>query len=305
MTDVIIIGAGPAGMTAALNCLRYGKSVLVLEAETFGGQIAFSPRVENFPTVKQAAGSELMDKLYDQITELGAAVELERVEKIEKTPVGFKVFTDYGEHECLSVIVATGVKHREIGVPREQELVGNGVSYCALCDGAFYSGEEVAVIGDANTALQYALLLAGYCKTVHVCTLFDKFFADKALVDRLLDKQKDNVKIYHNINLRTFCGEDELDGLDFENTVTGKPFHLDCKATFICIGQIPSNSAFESIVELDKYGYIVAGEDCKTSCPGIFAAGDCRTKAVRQMVTAAADGSVASLAACKYIDETV
>ena len=160
-------------------------------------------------------------------------------------------------------------------------------------------------IGDANTALQYALLLAGYCKTVHVCTLFDKFFADKALVDRLLDKQKDNVKIYHNINLRTFCGEDELDGLDFENTVTGKPFHLDCKAAFICIGQIPSNSAFESIVELDKYGYIVAGEDCKTSCPGIFAAGDCRTKAVRQMVTAAADGSVASLAACKYIDETV
>ncbi len=302
MVDIIVIGAGPAGMTAALNCLRYGKSVLVLESENFGGQIAFSPRVENFPTVQQAAGSELMDKLYEQILAWGAQVELEKAEKIEKTSFGFKVVTDYGEHECLSVIIASGVKHREIGVPREEELVGNGVSYCALCDGAFYKDEDVAVIGDANTALQYALLLAGYCKTVHVCTLFDKFFGDKALVDRILEKQKDNIRVYHNINLKAFCGEDELTGLDFENTVSEKDFHLDCKAAFICVGQIPNNGAFADIVELDRNGYIVAGEDCLTSCPGIFVAGDCRTKKVRQLVTASADGSVSALAACNYVD---
>lgn len=302
MFDVIVIGAGPAGMTAALNCLRYGKSTLVLESDNFGGQIAFSPRVENFPTVQHAAGSELMDKLYEQIVAWGAEVELEKVEKIEKTAVGFKVVTDYGVHECLSVIIASGVKHRQIGVPREEELVGNGVSYCALCDGAFYTGEDVAVIGDANTALQYALLLAGYCKTVHICTLFDKFFGDKTLVDRIVEKEKDNIRVYHNLSLKAFCGEDELTGLDFVNTLSGKDFHLDCKAVFVCIGQIPGNEAFKDIVQLDAQGYIVAGEDCLTSCPGIFVAGDCRTKSVRQLVTATADGSVAAFAACRYVD---
>ena len=298
--DIIVVGAGPAGMTAALNCLRAGKSVLVLESDSFGGQISFSPRVENFPSYQKIAGAELMDKLYEQISEWGAQIELERVEGIQKIENSFVITTDYNKYECTSVILATGVKPRHIGVEREEELVGNGVSYCALCDGAFYSGEEVAVIGDANTALQYSLVLSGYCKKVHICTLFDKFFGDKALLDLVL--ARDNVAVYHNLALQEFIGGDELEGLRFENTQTKEEFRVDCKCAFICIGQIPNNSAFAELVKLDKGGYIVSDENCHTSCEGIFVAGDCRTKNIRQLVTATADGSVAAFYACQYVD---
>lgn len=298
--DVVIIGAGPAGMTAALNCLRAGKSVLVLEGETLGGQIALSPRVENFPSYPLVSGVEIMDKLYEQILAWNADVELESATSVKKTGDTFFVYTDYGEYAAKSVIVASGCKHRHIGVEREEELVGNGVSYCALCDGAFYKGEDVAVIGDANTALQYALLLAGYCKKVHICALFDKLFADKALVDLTL--AKDNVDVTYNIALKEFIGEDELKALRFENTVTHSEHVVDCKCAFICVGQVPQNEIFKDLVALDKKGYIIADESCATSCEGVFAAGDCRTKAIRQMTTAVADGTVAAYAACRYID---
>ncbi len=299
--DIIVIGAGPAGMTSALNCLRAGKTVLVLECDSFGGQIAFSPRVENFPTYQKVAGAELMDKLYEQISEWGAQIELEKAEKIEKKDGAFVVTTDYNTYGATSIILATGVKPRPIGVEREFDLVGNGVSYCALCDGAFYKDEDVCVIGDANTAIQYALVLSGYCKTVHICTLFDKWFADKALLDITL--AKDNVKTYHNLSLQEFIGEDEVSALRFENTVTKEQFVLDCKCAFVCIGQLPNNKAFADVVELDKMGYIVADESCTTSCEGIFVAGDCRTKKIRQLVTAASDGSIAAFNACQYVDK--
>ena len=301
MYDIIVVGAGPAGMTAALNCLRAEKSVLILESDSFGGQIAYSPRVENFPSYKEISGSEFSDKLYDQISEWGAEIELENVENIEKCESYFKVKTDYNQYECKAVILATGVKHRTIGVEREEELVGSGVSYCAICDGMFYADEEVCMIGDANTALQYSLLLSNYCKTVHICTLFDKFFGDKALLESVL--KRENVKTYHNLSLKKFLGNEELSGLIFENTKDKTEFKLDCKAAFICIGQIPNNSAFKNIVNLDKNGYIIANEDCKTSTEGIFVAGDCRTKNVRQLVTASADGSISAFNACQYIDK--
>lgn len=298
--DVIIIGAGPAGMTAALNCLRESKSVLVLESENFGGQISFSPRVENFPSYQKIAGAELMDKLYEQISEWGAQIELEKAEGIEKTRDGFVVTTDYGKYCCKAVIVASGVKPRHIGVDREEELIGNGVSFCALCDGAFYQGEDVAVIGDANTALQYSLHLSNYCKSVHICTLFDKFFGDAALRDLTLSRE--NVTYTHNLSLKEFIGENELSALRFENTKTHEQVVVNCKCAFICIGQVPSNQAFSNLVELDRNGYIVADESCKTSCEGIFAAGDCRTKKIRQLITASSDGAVAAFNACQYID---
>lgn len=191
MVDVIVIGSGVAGMTAALNALRNGKSVLVLEQETIGGQIAFSPRVENFPTIKSISGMELADKLYDQISDLGADVQLEKVMGIEKEGNDFKVFVEDNKvYDCHSVIIATGVKHRRLTIPNEEELSGKGVSYCALCDGAFFKGEEVALIGDGNTALQYALLVASYCPKVYVCTLFDKFFGDAALVEALKEAKR-------------------------------------------------------------------------------------------------------------------
>lgn len=301
MTDIIIVGAGTAGLTAALYALRNGKSVLILEGENVGGQIANSPRVENFPTVKAISGSELSDKLFEQVTDLCAEFELERVTEIIKHgECAFTVKTEYASHDAKAVILATGVKHKTVGIDREEELVGKGVSYCAVCDGAFYKGDEVCLIGDANTALQYSILLSNYCKKVYVCTWMDRFFGDKALVDNLM--QKSNVEWIKNVNLTAFRGEDELTACVFNNRENDTELVLPVKACFVAIGQIPDNKAFINVVELDKNGYIVADESCTTKTAGVFVAGDCRTKAVRQLTTAAADGAVAALAACKYID---
>ncbi|MCI7583093.1 MAG: FAD-dependent oxidoreductase [Eubacteriales bacterium] len=298
--DMIVIGAGTAGMTAALNALRNGKTVLVLEKETVGGQISFSPRVENFPTIMAISGAELSDRLFEQIMSHGADFELEKVTGVEKNGDIFTVTTEYGAHEGRTVIIATGASPRRIGVEGENELVGHGVSYCALCDGAFYKDEEVALIGDANTALQYALFLTGYCKKVHVCTLFDRFFADKAHVDNLMTK--DNVAVYHNLSLREFLSENgELTGLVFENTTDKSEFRLPVKAVFIAIGQVPDNKAFANLCDIDKNGYVIAGDDGKTRTDGLFVAGDCRTKSVRQLATAAADGAIAATNASLYL----
>ena len=297
---MIVIGAGTAGMTAALNALRNGKTVLVLEKETVGGQISFSPRVENFPTIMAISGAELSDRLFEQIMSHGADFELEKVTGVEKNGDIFTVTTEYGAHEGRTVIIATGASPRRIGVEGENELVGHGVSYCALCDGAFYKDEEVALIGDANTALQYALFLTGYCKKVHVCTLFDRFFADKAHVDNLMTKN--NVAVYHNLSLREFLSENgELTGLVFENTADKSEFRLPVKAVFIAIGQVPDNKAFENLCDIDKNGYVIAGDDGKTRTDGLFVAGDCRTKSVRQLATAAADGAIAATNASLYL----
>jgi thioredoxin reductase (NADPH) len=301
MVDIIVIGAGVAGMTAALNALRNGKTVKILEQETFGGQISFSPRVENFPTIQKISGMELADRLFEQVSNLGAEVELEKVVGIEKVGNDFTVALENNKfYQTHSVIIATGVKHRRLTIANEEELEGKGVSYCALCDGAFYKGEEVALIGDGNTALQYALLVSSYCPKVYVCTLFDKFFGDKALVDALAKKQ--NVEIIHNVSSTRFEGNDELNGIVFKKQDNSE-FTLNVKACFVAIGQIPDNQAFKNIVELDKEGYIVSDENCTTKTNGIFVAGDCRTKQVRQLTTAASDGAVAGLAASKYIDE--
>ena len=297
---MIVIGAGTAGMTAALNALRNGKTVLVLEKETVGGQISFSPRVENFPTIMAISGAELSDRLFEQIMSHGADFELEKVTGVEKNGDIFTVTTEYGAHEGRTVIIATGASPRRIGVEGENELVGHGVSYCALCDGAFYKDEEVALIGDASTALQYALFLTGYCKKVHVCTLFDRFFADKAHVDNLMTK--DNVAVYHNLSLREFLSENgELTGLVFENTTDKSEFRLPVKAVFIAIGQVPDNKAFANLCDIDKNGYVIAGDDGKTRTDGLFVAGDCRTKSVRQLATAAADGAIAATNASLYL----
>lgn len=299
MHDIIVVGAGTAGMTAALYALRNGKSVLLLEGECVGGQIANSPRVENFPSVKAVSGSEFSDRLCEQIKALGAELNMERVEQIIKTAVGFTVKTDCGSHEARAVIIATGAKHKKIGVEREEELTGSGVSYCAVCDGPFYTGDDVALVGDANTALQYGILLSGYCNKVYVCTWMDKFFGDKALVDTLLQKQ--NVEWIKNVTLSAFEGEEELDACVFDEQDTGKKRSIPVKACFIAIGQEPDNAPFRNVVDLDGNGYIIADEDCTTNTAGVFVAGDCRTKKVRQLTTAAADGASAAMAACKYL----
>lgn len=299
MFDVIVIGAGPAGMTAALNVKREGKSVLLLERENFGGQIALSPRVENIPGIKAISGEEYSAQIFDHISELGVEFELEEVESLKKENGIFTVKTNYNEYQSKIVIVATGCEHRHLGVDREEELVGKGVSYCAVCDGAFYKGQEVCLIGDANTALQYALVLSNICTKVHICALFDHLFADNVLIERI--KAKENIDVRYNISLQQFVGDDELTGLVFEDTKTKEIVKYDCKAVFIAIGQVPHNDIFKEFVDLEN-GYIVANDLMETKTEGLLAIGDCRTKVYRQVLTAESDGMIAAIRASRYID---
>ena len=300
--DIIVIGAGASGMTSALYALRAGKKVLIIEKETVGGQISFSPRVENFPTIKEISGQDLSDRLFDQIMAQGVDFELETVMGIEGLEKGFKVATDYHSYTSKAVIIAAGVKHRHLGLPREEEFIGNGVYYCALCDGAFYESEEVMLIGDGNSALQYALYLSNICKKVTVVTLFDYFAGETMLVDRL--KAKDNVEIIMGYASKEFIGNDKFEGILFKETYGDKMLEIRKKAVFVAIGQVADNKKFENVVDLDKQGFIIAGEDTKTKTEGIYAAGDCRTKGVRQLTTAVGDGANAATQACSYIDRT-
>ena len=297
--DIIIVGAGPAGMTAALYALRSDKKVLIIEKETCGGQIALAPKVENYMTRNSISGIELADKMFEQIMDLGVEFELENVEKIEKVEDLFHITTDYNKYLAKSVILAMGVKQRKIGVLNEDKWIGSGISYCVACDGAFYKGKDIAVIGDGNSALQYALELSSYCPKVYVCTLFDKFFGDKVLVDRLLNK--DNIEVIHNVSLKQIIGDDTFEGMVFEDTKTKEEVKVTSSGVFIAIGHIPSNDIVKNLVDIDKDGYIISNEDCTTKTPGLFVAGDCRTKIIRQVSTAVADGSVAALQAVKYL----
>ena len=300
MYDIIVVGGGAAGMTACLYSLRNGKSVLLLESESLGGQIATSPRLENYPSIKEISGEEFADNLFEQITALGADFEIEKVIGIEKADGVFTVKTEYREYRAKSVIIAAGVKHKHLRTKSERyDLVGKGVYYCAICDGAFYKGKEVMVIGDANTALQYALLLSSYCKKVYLYTLFDRLFGDNSLQKAAL--AKDNIEWVKEVAVTDFIGKDELTAVEYKDKDGNIRYH-EIPAVFVAIGQIPDNKAFSNLVDLDKEGYIVADETCKTKTEGLFVAGDCRTKAVRQVVTAVADGGVAATNASLYIE---
>ncbi|MBQ2999557.1 MAG: FAD-dependent oxidoreductase [Clostridia bacterium] len=300
MYDIIIVGAGPAGLTAALYARRADKTVLVIEKESFGGQITSSPKVENYPTIKEISGNELAQMMLDQVMEHGAELEMAEVLRIEKSNGAMKVITDYGEFEGKSVILATGSKHRHLGLPREEELTGKGVSYCAVCDGAFFSGAPVAVVGGGNTALQEAVMLSEYCTHVTVVQNLSTMTGEARLVSIL--EKKPNVTMIFDTLVTELLGEDKLEGVLLKNDKTGETTKLSVDGLFVAIGQVPENKPFENLVPLNSYGYITAGENCLTNTSGIFVAGDCRTKQVRQITTATADGAVAALAACRYLD---
>ena len=301
MYDIIIVGAGPAGLTAALYARRADKSVLVIEKANFGGQITSSPKVENYPTIKEISGNELAQMMLDQIMEHGADLEMAEVLRIEKTGESMSVVTDYGEFEGRSVILATGSKHRHLGLEREEELTGKGVSYCAVCDGAFFSGAPVAVVGGGNTALQEAVMLSEYCTHVTVVQNLSTMTGEARLVSIL--EKKSNVTMIFDTLVTELVGEDNLEALMLKNTKTGEVSKLAVDGLFVAIGQVPENKPFENLVPLNAYGYITAGENCLTNTAGVFVAGDCRTKQVRQITTATADGAVAALAACRYLDD--
>lgn len=300
MFDSIIIGGGPAGLTAALYLLRANKKVLILEKENFGGQIANSPRLENYPSIKAISGLDFANNLFDQVMDLGAQFELEDVLNITRNEDKFIVHTNYNQYEGKTIILATGCKHKEMGLPHEKELTGKGISYCATCDGAFFKNEDVVVIGDANTALQYALNLSNYCKNITICTLFDKFFGERKLIDAL--KTKNNIHVEHNLSLVSFNGENEIESLTFKNTKTSEEKIIPCKGVFIAIGQIPQNDQFKNLVDLDSRGFIITNEKMETKTPNVYAVGDCRVKDVRQVVTAISDGAIAAVEISKKLN---
>lgn len=299
MYDIVVIGGGPAGLTASLYAARAGKSVMLLEQNAFGGQIATAPRVENFPSVSEIAGAELANKMFEQAVSHGVEFDMGNA-TVHKTDKGFTVTTEYGEYECYAVVLATGVSHKKLGIPSEQKLEGNGICYCAVCDGAFYKDKPVCVVGDGNSAAQYALYLSELCREVHLLTLFDRLFCDNELVQRIVTNER--INWVRNVAVSDVVGEDKVQGVVYRDS-DGAITYLDVDAVFVAIGQEPHNEQFANLVQLDEKGYVVAGEDCLTSCQGIFVAGDCRTKSVRQCTTAVGDGAVAGFNAAMYVDK--
>jgi len=299
MYDIIIIGAGTAGLSAAIYGARAGKRVLLLEAKIYGGQIINTPEVENYPGIKNISGYEFAENLYRQAMDLGAELKYEKALKITDQKETKTVVTDRGEHLCRSVILATGARNRHLGLEREEALTGAGISYCATCDGAFYRGKDVAVVGGGSTALEDAGFLSNYCRTVSIIHRRDSFRGEEKLLQGL--RGKENIRYVLDSQVIRLNGEERLRSVTVQNKNTKEETELFVDGLFIAIGQEPDNSAFENLAELDAAGYIKAGENCRTRTEGIFTAGDCRTKEVRQLTTAAADGAVAALAACAYL----
>ncbi len=299
MYDIIIIGAGPAGLTAAIYARRASKSVLVLEALSYGGQIINTPDIENYPAVPHVSGFDFATKVYQQAEALGAEFVFEKAVGIKDSGSTKTVVTTENEYECKAVIIATGSENRKLGLDDEEKLVGRGVSYCATCDGAFYRGKKVAVVGGGNTALEDALYLADIAETVYLIHRRDAFRGDEATVTSL--KQRDNVKFVFNSTVTKLIADKRLTSIEVTNK-NGETDTIEVNGLFVAVGRIPENQNFAELIKLDEAGYVTAGEDCETNVAGIFAAGDNRTKSVRQLVTAAADGAVAATAAVKFAD---
>ena len=303
MYDVVIVGGGPAGLVSAVYALRGGRSVVVIEKNSFGGQIAFSPKVENIPGTIQISGAEFADKLVEQVVNLGADLELEKVTEIKKEDGIFRVSTEDGNvFEGKTVILALGVKHRMLGLEGEEELVGNGISFCAVCDGAFYTGQHAAMIGGGNSALQEALLLSEVCSKVTIVQNLADFTGEKKLSQAIAEK--DNVEVYFSTVVDSYLTRDgALTGLRLKNDVTGELFEIAVDGAFLAVGLQPENEPFAEFAKLNAWGYFDSAEDCLTDTEGLFVAGDCRSKRIRQVTTAAGDGAIAAMAACMYLDQ--
>ena len=300
MYDIIVVGAGPAGLTAALYARRAERSVLVLEKSTFGGQMTYSPKIENYPSIPSISGNELADKMVEQVLAQGAEIDMDTVTAVEKNGTGFTVKGENATYEAKSVILALGAKHRMLGLDGEAAMVGNGISFCAVCDGAFYKGQTVAVIGGGNSALQEAILLSEGCKKVYVVQNLPEFTGETKLVNIL--RGKSNVEFIMGTVVKELVGGDSLSAIVLKNDA-GEERELALDGMFIAIGLAPCNTPFEALAPLNPYGYFDTDETCKTATAGLFVAGDCRSKTVRQISTAIADGSAAAIAACRFLEE--
>lgn len=302
MYDIIVVGAGPAGLTAAIYARRADKSVLVLERGTFGGQMTFSPKIENYPGYCQISGNELAEKMVEQALNLGAEIDMQEVMGIRRSESGIFtvscVDTDFMAH---TVIIATGSKHRLLGIEREDDFIGDGISFCAVCDGAFYLNKTVAVIGGGNSALQEAIMLSDGCRKVYIVQNLDFLTGEEKLAAIL--RERENVEFIFGHTVDEILGVDTFDGIVIKDTRSGEKIRLDLDGMFVAIGQVPENEQYRNLVALSDRGYIVSDENCMTETEGLFVAGDCRTKNIRQISTACADGATAALAACRYLDK--
>lgn len=299
MYDIIIVGAGPAGLTAGIYATRASKSVLILEALSYGGQIINTLDIENYPVENHISGVEFATKLYNQAKDLGSIIKFEKVIEVVDKKDYKEVKTTKDTYKAKAVILACGCENRKLGLEKENEFVGLGVSYCATCDGNFYKNKTVAVVGGGNTALEDAMFLSELCKKVYVIHRRDEFRADEKTVSLL--KSKDNVEFILNSNVTKLLGDKKLESIEITSKNNEKKI-IEVDGLFIAVGKIPENENFKSLVNVDENGYIIAGEDCKTNVSGIFVAGDNRTKSVRQLVTATSDGAISALEAIKYIN---
>lgn len=301
MYDIVIVGAGPAGLTAAIYARRANKTVLLLDKAAFGGQITYSPKVENYPGYESVSGSELADKLVSQALNQGADVELETVTGIEDAGAIKTVVTEEGgRYECGAVIIACGVQHRHLGLENEERFIGEGISFCAVCDGAFYKNQTVALVGGGNSALQEAILLSETCQKVYVIQNLDFLTGEERLQEIL--RGRENVEILTGTVVKAIPDTPAFEGVVLERVADGQQQRLALDGLFVAIGLKPENEAFANVATLDSAGYFATGEDCLTNTPGVFVAGDCRQKSVRQVATATGDGAVAAIAACRYLD---
>lgn len=296
---IVIIGAGTAGLSAAVYAQRAGQDVIILDGKGYGGQIGSTDKVENYPGIASVSGFDFATGLYEQAKSLGAKIKFSEVKAVEKTEAGFDVVTERVTYKTSAVIIATGLEKRKLGLANEEILTGKGVSYCAACDGAFYKGKNVAVVGGGNTALEDALYLSTYCTNVYLVHRRDEYRAEQTYVDEIAGK--DNIIQLKSCVPAEIIGSDKVEGLTVKSLKDDSLKTLEVSGVFAAVGQVPSNDIFKDLIELDSSGYIVAGEDCLTSTEGIFVAGDCRTKEIRQLVTAAADGAVAGIGAAKYV----
>jgi len=301
MYDIVIIGAGPAGLTAAIYARRANRSVLIMDKNAFGGQMTFSPKLENYPGFELISGTELADKMVEQVINQGASVEIENALEIRNSGKTKTVITDDGQYECRAVIIAGGAKHRKLGIENEEKFIGEGISFCAVCDGAFYKNKTVAVIGGGNSALQEAILLSETCKKVYVVQNLDFLTGEKKLEEIL--RKKENVEIITGTVVTKVSDTDVLTSIRLKKLEDSTEGELFIDGMFVAIGLEPENEAFSNVIDLDNAGYADSGEDCLTKTPGVFVAGDCRRKAIRQITTATSDGAAAAMAACRYLDE--
>ncbi len=302
MYDIIIVGAGPAGLTAAIYARRADKNVLVLERGTFGGQMTFSPKIENYPGFCQISGNELAEKLVEQALNLGAEIDMQEVIGIRKGESGiFTVSCADADYMAHTVIIATGSKHRMLGLEREEEFVGDGISFCAVCDGAFYTNKTVAVIGGGNSALQEAIMLSDGCEKVYIVQNLDFLTGEEKLAAIL--RERKNVEFIYGHTVEELLGVDTFGGIVIRDTRSNERTRLDLDGMFVAIGQVPENEQYRNLVTLSDRGYVISDENCLTDTDGLFVAGDCRTKNIRQISTACADGATAALAACRYLDK--